>query len=161
VKRSVVREAGRGLEAATVEPRTLKAGTMMVQEGLLLPKVLEMESEAYSRGWRSVKALDSSSLGYKLAAGGWHLFFVAGQVTTISFGRGGDKSLYRAVKRIAAKVRALDLNCLEVTEIVRKHFLGMPYMAISAHSYHIQPGWQLQNTDERQRSQRDADWARA
>jgi len=120
------------MKPVQVVPRSLKAGTMMVQEGLLLPKLLEMETEAYSRGWRSVKALDSFSLGQKLTAVGWHLFFVAGHVTTIAFGRGGDKSLCRAVRRIATKVRALDLNSLELTEIVRKQFLGIPYVAISA-----------------------------
>lgn len=141
------------MKPAQVLPNSLKAGTMMVQEGLLLPKLLEMESDAYSQRWRSVKALDSFSLGHRLDAVGWHLFFVAGQVTTVAFGLGGTRSLHKAVQRIAAKVRALDLNCLELTEIDRKHFLGLPYIAISAHSYHIQQGWQLQTFETRRRLQ--------
>jgi hypothetical protein len=128
---------------------------MMVQDGWLLPKVPGIETDAYSRGWRSVQALDSFSMSRKLDAAGWHLFFVAGQVTTVAFGLGGERSVHKAVERIAAKVRALALNCLELTQIARKHFLGVPYIAISAHSYHIQPGWQLQNANERRRSQPD------
>lgn len=132
-------------------PESLKAGTMMVREGLLLPNLLDVETDAYSRRWRSVKSLDSFSMGRKLDAVGWHLFFVAGHITTIALGLGGEKSLHKAVQRIAAKVSALELNCLELTKISRKHFLGLPYIEISAHSYHIQPGWQLQSADERRR----------
>ena len=140
------------MNSVQVLPKRLKAGTMMVQEGLLLPKLLKMETDPYSRRWRSVKALDSFSLGHMLDAVGWHLFFVVGRVTTVAFGLCGEKSLHKAVQRIAAKVRALDLNCLELTEVARKRFLGVPYIAISAHTYHIQQGWQLQNSEERRRS---------
>jgi hypothetical protein len=139
-----------------VLPGSLEAGTMMIQEGLPLPKLLEMETDAYSRRWRSVKALDSFSMGRKLDAVGLHLFFVAGHITTIAFGLGGERSVHKAVERIAAKVKALELNCLELTQIARKHFLGVPYIAISAHSYHIQQGWCLENADERRRSQPEA-----
>lgn len=38
-------------------------------------------------------------------------------------------------------------NCIELTQIAKKHFLGVPYIAISAHSYHIQQGWYLGGAD--------------
>ncbi len=107
-----------------------------------------------------MKTVDSFTLERKLAAMGWHLFFVAGQLTTTAFGRVGEASLRRAVKRLAAKIRALNLNCLQLTDSVPRHFLGVPYVVISVHPYHIQQGWQLQTTNERQGSQCDADWAR-
>ncbi len=132
-----------------VLPKGLKAGTMMVREGLLLAKLPDVETSAYLKGWRSVTALDSFSLGRKLDAVGLHLFFLAGQVTTVAFGLGGENSLHKAVQRIAAKASALDLNCLELTKIAKKHFLGLPYIAISAHLYHIQQGYVLQNLEER------------
>lgn len=141
------------MKAEQVLPGNIKAGTMMIEEGLQLPS-LDLESVAYSRQWRSVKTLDSSSLGRALDAVGWHLFFVAGQVTALAFGLAGERSLHRAVGRIVAQVRALNLNCLELTEITRKHFLGVPYISISAHSCHIQQGWQLQNMEQRRRMRR-------
>lgn len=141
------------MRAEQVLPGNIKAGTMMIEEGLQVPR-LDLESVAYLRQWRSVKTLDSSSLGRALDAVGWHLFFVAGQVTTVAFGLHGEKSLQKAVHRIAAQVRALNLNCLELTQITNKHFLGMPYIAISARSYHIQQGWQLQNMEQRRRMRR-------
>lgn len=129
---------------------SLKLGAMMIREGLQLPKLLDVETDAYSRRWRSVETLDSFGLSHMLDVVGLHLFFVAGQVKTIAFGF-GEKSLRKAVQRIAAKVKALELNCLELTEITKRHFLGVPYIAISAHTYHIQQGWQLQNLEERRR----------
>lgn len=133
--------------------RSIKAGTMLINEDLLLPKLLEVNTNACSPRWRSVGVLDSFSLGHKLNAVGWHLCFLADHVTAIAFGHGREKSLQKAVQRIAAKVTALGWNCLELTQIARKHFVGVPYIAISAHSYHIQQGWKLQSLEERRRLQ--------
>jgi hypothetical protein len=101
------------MNAIQVSPKTLQAGTMMVREGLL-PELLDMETDAYLPCWRSVVALDSFSLGRKLTGVGLHLFFLAGQVKSVAFGFGGERSLRKAVQRIAAKVRAQVL-CVEMT----------------------------------------------
>lgn len=39
-----------------------------------------------------------------------------------------------ALKRIFAKVRRQNFNCLEVTGIVANRFWGIPYVTVSAHS---------------------------
>jgi hypothetical protein len=137
------------MKRTQVLPNSLKPGTMMIRDGLLLAELPNLDTSPHSKGWRSVTALDSSSLGRKLDTVGLHLFFLAGQVATVAFGFGGEQSLRKAVQRVAAKVKALDLNCLELTEIAKKHFLGLPYIAISAHSCHIQPGCMLQSVEER------------
>lgn len=123
-------------------PNNIEAGTMMVREDLLLP-TLDIETDAYSARWRSVKDLSSSGLGRALDAVGWHLFFIGGHINTVAFGRAGEKSQHKAVQRIAAKVKAMNFNCLELTEITRKRFLGLPYIGIRAHAFHVQQGWQL------------------
>jgi hypothetical protein len=46
-------------------------------------------------------------------------------------------------------VREQDFNCLEVTGIVAKRFLGMPYTVVSAHSRHIQQGCELDDVQRR------------
>jgi hypothetical protein len=38
---------------------------------------------------------------------------------------------------------------LELTHIVRKRFLGLPYLSIAAHSRHIQEGSQIQAGERR------------
>jgi hypothetical protein len=147
------------MKAMQAERGSLLAGTMLLQEGLLMPKSVDMETDAYSQGWRSVRALDSFSLRSKLAAVGLHLFFIAGHVTTIAFGRGGEDSLRRAVKRIVGQVRELNFNCFELAGILKKHFLGLPYVLVTAHSFHIQEGWQIQDAEVRRRLQCETEWA--
>ena len=149
------------MKALEAESRRPTAGVMLVQEGLLVPNAVKMETDAYSQGWRSVRDLDSSSLGRALAAGGWHLFFIAGHLRSIAFGRGGNKSLRRAIAHITSQVRKLNFNCLELSDIRKKNFLGIPYVLVLAHSYHIQQGLQLQDNAVRGRSQRDGEWATA
>jgi len=54
-----------------------------------------------------------------------------------------------------AKVKPLNFNCLEVTGIAAKRFLGVPYTVISAHSRHIQQSCYLDGDNARRRSQRE------
>jgi|GEM_PF-6150332 len=54
---------------------------------------------------------------------------MAGEITTTVPAWGGDNTLRRGVKRLLARTRLQQLNCLEVTGISRKYFLGIPYRA--------------------------------
>jgi hypothetical protein len=107
-----------------------------------------------------VKALDGLTLDRKIRAAGWNFFFMAAEVKVIFFGALGTKKIQNALKRILAKVRHLNFNGLEVTGIVAKRFLGMPYATVSAHSRHIQQSCYLDSAEARETSQRDAEWAR-
>jgi hypothetical protein len=140
-------------------PSTLLVGTMMIQDGSLLPTALGLKSDRFSEHWRQVEDIDSFSLDRKVRAAGWHLFCMAEQVKTIVFGRGGNTNVHRGVERLLAKVRSLNFNCFGLTEIVPRRFLGIPYVAISAQSYHIQEGLMIQSTNDRMRLQGAATWA--
>lgn len=118
-----------------------------------------VESEPYSRNWKVVKALDGFALDRKIHAAGWNLFFMATEVKAMFFGAVGPKKIQKAVKRILGKVRKQDFNCLEVTGIVTRRFLGVPYAIVTAHSRHIQQSCVLDGIKERQTSQREAEWA--
>jgi hypothetical protein len=98
------------------------------------------------------------SLDAQTRAAGWHFFFYAGKVDAFSLGS-GEASLRAAVRRILAKVRVQNFNCVEVTAIVRKRFLGLPYVAVCAHPRHIQRSGVLQSSAVRRQSQHQADWA--
>ena len=63
------------------------------------------------------------------------------------------------MRRILGKVRPQGFNCLEVTGIVAKRFLGMRYGTVSAHSRHIQQGCYLDEASIRRAVQQDAEWA--
>jgi hypothetical protein len=129
-------------------PNQIQAGTMMVQLSDSL-QVLGIESEPYSTNWSSLGALESSGLDRKVRAAGWNLFFMAGERRALVPPWGGQKTLRRGVKRLLAQTRLEHFNCLEVTHIIRKRFLGIPYVSIGAHSRHIQSGSQIQSLDLR------------
>jgi hypothetical protein len=62
---------------------------------------------------------------------------MAGEAKAMFFGAIGATKIQSALKRILGKVRQQHFNCLEVTGIVAKRFLGMPCAIVSAHSRHV------------------------
>jgi hypothetical protein len=53
------------------------------------------------------------------------------------------------MERVLTKAERSKFNCLEITKISAKQFLGFPYVHISAHSRHIQKSLFLQEIAER------------
>lgn len=138
-------------------PQDVQVGTILMLEW---PQLLGLDSESYSGHWSVVKALDSFALDRKIRAAGWHLFFIASEVKVMFFGALGAKKIQHALGRILAKVSEQNFNGLEVTGIVAKRFLGLPYAVISAHSRHLQQNCYLDGAEVRRIFQRDAAWAR-
>src|SRR5271167_124869 len=126
----------------------IQAGTMMVHQAAVLQS-REAESEPYCRGWRSLGILESSSLDRKVRAAGWSLFFMAGELRAVVPAWGGQSTLRAGVKRLLAQTRLQHFNCLEVTHILKRRFLGIPYVSIAAHSRHIQDGCQIRSIEQR------------
>ena len=119
-------------------PDTNRARTILIREDTPLPANLPIESEAFLPGWGAVRNLDGYELGRKIEAANWNFFYLAGEIRAIALGREGPGTLRRAVKRILAKQEGQKFNALEVTEIISKRFLGIPFMSVTAHSRHIQ-----------------------
>lgn len=130
------------------------SGTIMVQKGLLLPEHMDVATQTYSSGWRTVSGADGFALDRKLRLRGWGCFFLAGELKIVSFGFSQAGRLNGAVKRFLAKVRRLDFNCVEFTNIIRSRFLGIPYVSVYGHACHIQQSSQLDSAHERNRQQR-------
>ena len=122
-----------------------------------MTQLLGLESEPCSGNWSLVKALDGFSLDRKIHAAGWNFFFMAAEVRVMFLGTLGTKNIQNALRRILGKVRVQDFNCLEVTGIVAKRFLGVPYTTVSAHSRHIQHSCQLDGIERRLACQRNAE----
>jgi hypothetical protein len=117
---------------------TIKAGTILIENGTSLPEALRFESEACAPGWRSVKDIDGYGLDRKIHEAGWTFFCMAGEIKTIVFGFEGQQRVRRAVKRILARLKMERFNSLEITRVASKRFLGVPYVSVSARSRHIQ-----------------------
>ena len=119
-----------------------RTGTVIIKDGTPLPTLRSMESEQFLPGWRIVKNLDRQALTREIEGANWNFFYLAGEIRTIVFGRGGLGTLRRAVKRIVAKQegQSFRFNSLEITKISSKWFLGIPLTSVTAHSRHIQLG---------------------
>jgi hypothetical protein len=114
--------------------------TVFIRDHIALPKTLLIESDAFLRGWRIVTNLDRQALITKVESAHWNFFYLAGELRATVLGRDRLSTLRRAVKRVLAKHEGEKFNCLEVTKIVLKRFLGIPFMSVAAHFRHIQEG---------------------
>jgi hypothetical protein len=140
-----------------VQVGDVQVGTILMSQW---PPLFGLESEPYSGHWSVVKALDGFALDRKIRAAGWNFFFIASEVKVMFLGSRGAKKIQHALHRILSKVSRQHFNGLEVTGIVAKHFLGLPYTIVSAHSRHVQQSCYLDCAEARQSSQRDAAGAR-
>src|SRR5207245_10204100 len=114
--------------------------TIFIKEATPLPANLRIESEAFLPGWRVVKNLDRSALARNIEGANWNFFYLAGGSRATVLGRDRSGTLRRAVKCVLAKQEGQKFNSLEITKVVAKRFLGIPFMSVTAHSRHIQQG---------------------
>ena len=138
----------------------VQVGSILIDDRPRITQILALKSESYSGNWSLVEAFDGFSLDRKIHAAGWSFFFMAAEVKVRVFGAIGARKIQGALKRILEKVKPQNFNSLEVTGIVAKHFLGVPYVTVFAHSRHIQQSCSLDGAQERRASQNDAEWAR-
>ena len=134
-------------------PQEVQVGTILMSHW---PPLFGLESESYSGHWSVVKALDGFALDRKIRAAGWNFFFIASEVKVMFLGSLGARKIEHALHRILGKVSRQHFNGLEVTGIVAKRFLGLPYTIVSAHSRHVQQSCYLEDAEARQSSEEDA-----
>jgi hypothetical protein len=135
----------------------VQVGTIMVKENPVMALAIGLQNEPYSATRELFKALDGLALDRKIHAAGWNFFFMAAEVKVMFFGA-TRTNLQNALQRMLKKVKPLNFNCLEVTGIVAKRFLGVPYTVVSGHSRHIQQSCCLDDPEAR-RSQQVAEHA--
>jgi len=125
-----------------------------------MTQLLGLESEPCSGEWNLLKVLDGFTLDRKIHAAGWNFFFMAAEVKVMFFGSVGAVKIQSALTRILRKVKQQQFNGLEVTQIVARRFLGVPYVTVAAHSRHMQQSCYLDSALARQTFQHNAEWAR-
>src|ERR1700756_971238 len=141
-------------------PSIVQVGTILMKEWPGMPQIIGLETDSGLEEWSMVKTPDAFTLDRKIRAAGWNFFFLAAEVKTMFFGSLRAAKVQSALKRILAKVKQQHFNGLEVTAIVARHFLGVPYVTVSAHSRHLQHSSNLESAEIRQTSQDAAEWAR-
>jgi hypothetical protein len=131
----------------------IQLGTILIKERTIAAQRLGLEVDSFSGTWNVVRALNGFALDRKVRAAGWNSLFMAAEVRGIALGPVRPNSLRAALHRIFSKVEAEDFNCLEVTAITARRFLGIPYVSVCAHSRHIQKGIRLDDSRERRMGQ--------
>jgi hypothetical protein len=118
-------------------PAAVHVGSVLVQGRSLITQLLELKTEPYSENWNFV--------------------YLAAEVKVMFWGVAAEKRIHKAIRKILIKVHPQSFNGLEITAIVSKHFLGMPYTIVSAHSRHVQQSSSLSSAEQRSASRHDAE----
>jgi hypothetical protein len=116
------------------------SGMIIIRENTPLPQGLALECEAFLPGWNTVRNLDGYALARKIEEANWNLFYLAGEISAIALGRQGPATLRRAIKRVLAKRVGQKFNSLQISNVVYKWFLGIPFVRVVTYSRHIQEG---------------------
>ena len=135
---------------------TMREGAILVRDGAVLPKELQVETEVCVPGWKLVKDFDGHGLDRAIREAGWTFFCLVGEIRSSAFGINERTIGLRAIDRIVATPRVTKFNSLEITGIVSKRFLGVRYMRICVQLRHIQKSLFLSSADNLQ----DSGWAR-
>jgi hypothetical protein len=117
---------------------TIRVGAMLIEDGVPTPESLVVDTKSYSPGWSSITNSTSAQLGREIEDAGWTFFFMAGEIRTRGFGLNDQSRTDRAVAHVMSVVRLQNCNCLEITQIRQRSFLGLPYTSLVAHARHIQ-----------------------
>jgi hypothetical protein len=116
----------------------VRVGTMLIEDGTHTPESLIVGTERYSAGWSSITKTTSPELGKQLESAGWTFFYMAGEIRTWGFGFNDQSRTDRALAHVINAVKSQNCNCLEITQVRRRSFLGLPYTSLVAHARHIQ-----------------------
>jgi hypothetical protein len=136
---------------------TVQVGTVLTNESSLMMQSFGLETTPCSGNWSLIKVLDGFDLDRKIHAAGWNFFFMAAELKVMFFGALGAMKIQNALQRILGKARQQHFNGLEVTGIVAKRFLGVPYAVVTAHSRHVQQSCYLGSAEAREASQHNAE----
>ena len=119
-------------------PDKAKDGFIFIRDGTILPPMLSVTTEAFMPNWRIVTSHDRSALARSIEGCDWYFFYLAGDIQATVLGGNTRRVLRKAVKAVLIKRGNDDFNSLEITAIVSRRFVGIPYTTFTAHSRQIQ-----------------------
>jgi hypothetical protein len=94
----------------------ITAGTILIEDGTIVPDSMIMKREPYASGWASV-VFGYRDLERQLGKAHWNLFYIASDISKNAFGFEQKKNLRTAVGRVITAVEANHCNCLEITRV--------------------------------------------
>jgi hypothetical protein len=127
----------------------LREGSVIMRHGTVTPERMELESEDFCEGWDRIRNLQAGLLDIALRGAGWRMCFLGESLQAVALGGYDQETVRRAAETLLGKSSAKMFNCLEVTEIAYKHFLGVPYVHVTGHARHIQREVEMPSFDIR------------
>jgi hypothetical protein len=115
----------------------IHVGTILLEEGTPLPASLAIGTEPSATGWSCLPS-SSAQRGQELESAGGTFFCRAGPIHTTGFGFHEQSRTDRAVAHAIEAVKREQGNCLEITHMRQRSFLGWRYTSLVAHARQIQ-----------------------
>jgi hypothetical protein len=114
-------------------------GDLFIQRDAARPRMFQIQDDAHRTGWSPVRHnLTSRELDTELSKLGWTFFYMANVIRKTALAVDRKKGAAVALKRVMASVREEGCNSLQVEDVERHSFLGIPYISVSAHPRHVQ-----------------------
>jgi hypothetical protein len=117
----------------------ITVGDILIEGGTYLPNSLTMPGESSLLGWSAIKN-SRPAFEKEIKEAGWTLFFMAGDIKTTVFGFDRQRTLRSALRRLVTMVKSQSCNSIEITHVIEKSFLKVPYVSVWAHVRHLQEG---------------------
>jgi len=119
-------------------PDRAEDGIIFIRDGTILPPILSVTTDAFLPNWRIVTSHNRSTLARSIEGCDWYFFYLAGDIQATVLGGNTRRALRKALKAILTKHGNDQLNSIDITAIVSRHFLGIPFTTFTAHSRQIQ-----------------------
>jgi hypothetical protein len=123
----------------------LKIGSVIIRVGTVTPERMEVESEALCEGWDRIRNVEAGNLDRALRAAGWHMMYLAQGREAVAVGSFEQETVERATASLLGKLKSQMFNCVELTEISYRNFIGVPYVHVAGHARHIQREMQIES----------------
>jgi len=117
----------------------IAVGDILFAGGTYLPNSMTPLGDSSLAGWSACQS-DRPTVEKEIQKAGWTFFFMAGDIKTTVFGFDRQRSLRSALKRLVAMVKTQSCNSIEITQVIDKSFLKVPYVSVWAHVRHLQEG---------------------
>jgi hypothetical protein len=119
-------------------PDSPKDGIIFIRDGTTFPPTLSVMTDAFIPNWRIVTSHNRATLARSIEGCDWYFFYLAGDIQATVVGGNTRNALRKALKNILTKYGDGQLNSIEITSIVSRRYLGIPFTTFTAHSRQIQ-----------------------
>jgi hypothetical protein len=116
----------------------IRTGVMFLENGTHMPESITLNTGQFAGGWSDILGSTSAQLSKQIEKAGWTFLFLAGEIQVNGFGMNDQSRSDHAMAHLIDAVKLRKCNCLEITRMRRRSFLGFPYTSVSAHARNIQ-----------------------